>query len=349
MHSDCLSKQWRKCQIQQREPSLCVKRRTCGGIVWQCLKTSRVNLAFLRGREKNLLKARFTLLVFKQHQTIAPLPQTIAPLHQTIAPLPQKEEAGWTDGTPMMGCAYSPESSSSILRTACFRYSDKTKILASNYEIPVLYRFTAVLCIDFGALFGEKSKLGQGRTKNRLKEWMKGYSVVLWCLWVMSVVWNRYYCCTLPTLGYGHVKYHSQWWNWMLHGLFALYHCAYLPAGQNLGIIVACLRFPSCRYYRLCVGCSCLCALPSRRLKNRPCPFAEQLYTRVVDIMPDRWSNIVPLDPDPRSGTVIQLCGIWYSCLKVPSVLKVLTSTHKLNLPSKALQVVIFASQTIQV
>lgn len=49
---DCLSKQWRKCQMQQREPSLCVKRRTCGSIVWRCLKTSRVNLAFLRGGEK---------------------------------------------------------------------------------------------------------------------------------------------------------------------------------------------------------------------------------------------------------------------------------------------------------
>ena len=134
------------------------------------------------------------------------------------------------------------------------RYSDKTKILASNYEIPVLYRFTAVLCIELSALFGENSKLGQWRTKNRFKEWMKGYSVALWCLWLTSVIWNGYYCCTLPTLGYGHVKYHSQRWNWMLHGLSALYRRACLPAGHNWGIIVACLRFLSCnRILQTCV------------------------------------------------------------------------------------------------
>ena len=110
--------------------------------------------------------------------------------------------------------------------------------------------------------------------------------------------------------------------------LFALYHCAYLPAGQNLGIIVACLRFLSCRYYRLYVGCSCLCALPSRRLKNRPCPFAERLYARVVDILPDRWSNIVPLDYHVQalwyntagcvaSDTVVSRFPVSLRCLQV--------------------------------
>ena len=210
-------------------------------------------------------------------------------------------------------CGYSPEGSSSILWTACFRYSDKTKILASNYEIPVLYRFTAVLCIDFGALFREKSKLGQWRTKNRFKEWMKGYSVMLWCLWVTSVVWNRYYCCTLPTLGYGHVKYHSQWWNWMLHGLSLHYitalTCLLVKIWALLSLVSG--SFLATRYYRLCVGCSFLCVLPSRRLKNRPCPFAEQLYARVVDILPDRWSN-----SPPRPWSTVRHCdtrvqGVW--------------------------------------
>ena len=100
-----------------------------------------------------------------------------------------------------------------------------------------------------------------------------------------------------------------------------------LDASRTLSIISPC--FPACwsqlgHYCRLsqvpflqpditdlCVGCSCLCVLPSRRLKNRPCPFAEQLYTRVVDILPDKWSN-----SPPRPWSTVRHCdttvqGVW--------------------------------------